>query len=238
MNKSKIAISKVAPKAQAKVAKTIAAPAKIPKLKAPVKAAAKPIVKPAVKADTQVILRHWQEVGFDDRLAHLIKDTSRAVVRALQVRLIAHNVSFGHWTFLRILWEKDGITQRALSEEAGVMEPTTYAAIMAMETLGYITREQLADNKRNNYIFLTRSGKALKKKLVPLAEEVNAVSVRGIETADIKKIRQVLFAMLENLAADEAASGASERRMPSTRELGRLVSGTSAVKPSRLKKTV
>jgi DNA-binding MarR family transcriptional regulator len=175
-------------------------------------------------ADTQVILQHWQEVGFDDRLAHLIKDTSRAVVRALQVRLITHNVSFGHWTFLRILWEKDSITQRALSEQAGVMESTTYAAIIAMEKLGYITREQLGDNKRNNYIFLTRLGKSLKKKLVPLAEEVNAVSVRGIEEDDIRKIREVLLTMLENLAADEAASAASDRRMPSTRELGRLVS--------------
>ncbi|HEY4074695.1 MAG TPA: MarR family transcriptional regulator [Herbaspirillum sp.] len=179
---------------------------------------------PESKADTQVILQHWQEAGFDDRLAHLIKDTSRAVVRALQVRLIAHNVSFGHWTFLRILWEKDGITQRALSEEAGVMEPTTYAAIIAMEKLGYITRRQLAGNKRNNYIFLTEAGSGLREKLVPLAEEVNSISVRGIAEADIQHMRKILFAMLENLAADEETLTSSERRMPSTRELGRLVS--------------
>jgi DNA-binding MarR family transcriptional regulator len=206
------------------------------KSKAP-KANPEPDPKPAPrsnkasKPDTEVILQHWREVGFDDRLAHLIKDTSRAVVRALQVRLITHNISFGHWAFLRILWEKDGITQRALSEEAGVMESTTYTAIMAMEKLGYITREQLADNRRNNYIFLTRLGKSLKKKLVPLAEEVNAVSVQGIAETDIEKIREVLLKMLENLAADEAASDSTERRMPSTRELGKLVS------ESRRKKT-
>ena len=185
--------------------------------------------------ETQVMLRHWREVGFDDRLAHLIKDTSRAVVRALQARLIAHNISFGHWMFLRVLWEKDGITQRALSEEAGVMESTTYTAIMAMEKRGYITREQLADNKRNNYIFLTRLGKSLKKKLVPLAEEVNAVSVEGIPDADIAKIRGVLIKMLENLAADEAAAESTERRMPSTRELGRLVSEGPKKKPAAKK---
>ena len=45
-------------------------------------------------------------------------------------------MSFGHWTFLRILWEHDGLTQRALSEEAGVMEPTTFTALKAMERLG------------------------------------------------------------------------------------------------------
>ena len=40
-------------------------------------------------------------------------------MRALQARLAAHGVSFGHWTFLRILWERDGLTQRELSAEAG-----------------------------------------------------------------------------------------------------------------------
>ena len=175
------------------------------------------------KADTQVILQHWQEVGFDDRLAHLIKDATRALVRALQIRLIEHGVSFGHWTFLRILWEKDGLTQRALSEEAGVMEPTTYAAVIAMEKLGYITRRQLPENKKNNYIYLTSEGRALKSKLVPLAEEVNAISVRDMKEADIKATRKVLLAIIENLAADEIESESKERRMPSTRELGRLV---------------
>ena len=57
-------------------------------------------------------------------------------MRALQARLAAHGVTFGHWTFLRILWEGDGLTQRELSDEAGVMEPTTFAALKAMERLG------------------------------------------------------------------------------------------------------
>ena len=40
-----------------------------------------------------------------------------------------YGVAFGHWAFLRILWETDGLTQRALSEEAGLMEPTTSSAL-------------------------------------------------------------------------------------------------------------
>ncbi|MFX8633184.1 hypothetical protein ABTM26_19550, partial [Acinetobacter baumannii] len=63
----------------------------------------------------EVILRHLREVVPDDRLAHLVKDATRALVRALQARLARHGVSFGHWSFLRILWERDGLTQRELS---------------------------------------------------------------------------------------------------------------------------
>ncbi|MES2537130.1 MAG: MarR family transcriptional regulator [Pseudomonadota bacterium] len=187
----------------------------------------------AEKPETGADLRHWQEAGFDDRLAHLVKDATRALVRALQVRLIEHGVSFGQWTFLRILWQSDGLTQRALSELAGVMEPTTYTALLALEKLGLITRRQLADNKKNSYVFLTPQGRALEEKLVPLAVEVNAISVQGLKESEIKTARKVLLAIIDNLASDEIASTNSERRMPSTRELGRLVAEGATRKTKR-----
>src|SRR3954468_20288126 len=130
--------------------------------------------------ETDVILRHWREAVPNDRLAHLVKDATRAVVRALQMRLAEHEVSFGHWSFLRILWEGDGLSQRELSEQAGVMEPTTFSALKAMELRGYIDRRQIKGDRKKVYVFLTRKGRALRGRLVPLAEEVNKVSVRGI----------------------------------------------------------
>jgi DNA-binding MarR family transcriptional regulator len=124
-------------------------------------------------------------------------------VRALTVRLAEHAVSFGHWTFLRILWEHDGLTQRELSEQAGVMEPTTFAAIKAMEELGYVTRRQMPENRKNVYVHLTPQGRALKDRLVPLAEEVNRIATRGVPPEDVAATRRTLAAMLENLAAEQ-----------------------------------
>jgi MarR family transcriptional regulator, organic hydroperoxide resistance regulator len=154
-----------------------------------------------IKADeTRHILRHWQEAVPNDRLAHLVRDAGRAYTRALQVRLAKHDVPFGHWTFLRILWESDGITQRELSDRAGVMEPTTYSAIKNMEALGYIERRQLVDNKKNMYVHLTPLGRSLKKKLIPLAQDANRVSIQGVSASEIKTTRKVLLAILNNLA--------------------------------------
>jgi DNA-binding MarR family transcriptional regulator len=156
------------------------------------------------------LLRHWREAVPDDRLAHLIRDVARAQMRALQLRLAEHGVSFGHWTFLRILWLKDGLTQRELSELAGVMEPTTFAAVKAMEGMGLIERRQLAGNRKNMHVFLTRAGRSLEKKLVPLAEEVNHISVAGSTEAQLQAMRQFLLLMLENLATDAAAQPPSD----------------------------
>ena len=47
-----------------------------------------------------------------------------------------------------------------------------------------------------------KMGRALKRKLVPLAEEVNRVAVRGVRSADVAATRRTLLAVLENLARE------------------------------------
>jgi MarR family transcriptional regulator, organic hydroperoxide resistance regulator len=120
-------------------------------------------------------------------------------VRELQGRLAEHGVSFGHWTFLRILWQRDGLTQRELSDEAGVMEPSTHAAIKAMEKLGYVKRLQLPENRKTVYVHLTPRGRALKAKLEPLAKGVNRDAIRGLSAREVETAKRVLLAVTENL---------------------------------------
>ena len=171
---------------------------------------------------TQSILRHWREAVPNDRLAHLVKDATRALIRALQIRLAEHAVSFGHWTFLRILWEGDRLTQRELSDRAGVMEPTTFSALKAMERLGYIRRRRFPGDRKKVYILLTPKGRQLRSRLVPLAEDVNRIAVRGVRKADIPIVRSVLLVIIENLAREERVL---EMRMPSTRDLAQVKTG-------------
>src|SRR5271169_650075 len=185
--------------------------------------------------ETDAILRHWREAVPNDRLAHLVKDATRALLRALQMRLTQHSVSLGQWTFLRILWETDGITQRELSELAGVMEPTTFTAVTAMEKLGYVTRRKLSNNRKMVYVSLTSKGRLLKRKLVPLAEEVNRIAVERVNPQDIVLMRRVLLRMIENLARDEVRPN-KRLRIPSTRELARRVHDAEEHSRSRARK--
>lgn len=185
-------------------------------------------LRAASEPATREILRHWQEAVPNDRLAHLVKHAARGFARALQMRLAEHAVSYGHWSFLRILWESEGLTQRQLSGQAGVMEPTTFSALNAMERLGYVVRKPSPTSRKEVHVYLTRKGRGLKNKLVPLAEEVNEVALRDIGAADIATTRRTLLAFIENLAADEMDSLTTRRRIPSTRELSRLLNGSGA----------
>ena len=156
-------------------------------------------------------------------LIHLIKDALRRASRSLHMRLAEHFVSLGHWTFLRILWVHDGLTQSELSERAGLMQPTTFFAVRGMEQLGYIKREKLPNSRRNVHIFLTPAGRALRNKLVPYADEIDALAVAGISDRDIAVTRRTLLAVIRNLADDELEGLRQKRRIRSTREISRFI---------------
>jgi DNA-binding MarR family transcriptional regulator len=143
-------------------------------------------------------------VGNDERIAHLVKDAYRGLSSALQARLKAHGVMYGHWTFLRILWQTDGITQRQLSEQAGVKEPTTFSALQSMEKLGYVMRHKMPDNRKQVRVFLTSKGASLRALLVPAAEEVNEIALAGIPAKNVAIMRETLLAIIENLARANA----------------------------------
>jgi DNA-binding MarR family transcriptional regulator len=152
-----------------------------------------------------------------DRLAHLVKDASKALARSLQVRLAQQSVAYGHWTFLRILWVQNGISQTRLSELAGVMRPSTFAAIRVMTKLGYVTRRQKKGNRKKIYIHLTPYGWSLKDVLVPMAVEVNEIAMENVTKAEAAEFRKVLLAIISNLRKKGLMSVAGAAKQPRRR---------------------
>jgi len=162
------------------------------------------------------------ELKPDERIAHLVRTLSRGFSRCLQIRLVEYNVSFGHWTYLRILWETDGITQRELSRRLGVMEPTVHSALNKMQDADLVTRIQKDGDKKKNYVYLSNTGKSLRSKLEPMAVEVNNIAAEGLSLEMQNMLRQGLLHMSENLACDEQKSLEVGLSMPSTRQIGNI----------------
>ena len=59
----------------------------------------------------------------EDSVGFLLWDANRAMCREFAERMAPHGVTLGLWPYLRALWEGDGLTQRELSERAGLQEP-------------------------------------------------------------------------------------------------------------------
>ena len=84
------------------------------------------------------------------------------------------------------------------------MEPTTFTAVKAMEAQGLVERRRMPSNNKNNYVYLTERGSELSLALIPLAQEVNKIGVKGVSAADLATTKKVLLTIIANLAEDEA----------------------------------
>lgn len=150
-------------------------------------------------------------------MAHLIRYVARGLTRSLQLRLAEHDIQFGTWVFLRILWENDGLTQRELSDRAGLMQSTTHTALAKLEAKGYVTRHHPDGDRKKRIVQLTPAGLAARKVLEPLAEDVNMTAMDGIDPEQIRLVRSTLLAMAVNLDRDEEEALRAGQKVPPTR---------------------
>ena len=157
-----------------------------------------------MKADTREQSTGTQSaLHADERLAHIVRLLSRNFRRSLEYRLSQHKISFGHWIFLRILWDEEGLSQKELSRRAGLMEPTVHSAISKMESLDLVVKRAPNPDKRRQLVYLTDKGRSLRADLIPLAEETNRVAVEGLNEKELAVMRRQLLKMIDNLNRDE-----------------------------------
>ena len=115
------------------------------------------------------------------------------------VAVIDRSVTRGQWYFLRVLWTKDGVSQRELSESVGMMEPTTVIAVQSMEKAGLVRRERSAEDKRKAQVWLTPKAKKLKARLLPIARHITMQAREGVTLAEFELFRDVILRMTRNL---------------------------------------
>lgn len=144
-------------------------------------------------------------------LGYQVRRCHRRFDRLLSIYLGRHNLKTGFWYYLRVLWMRDGVTQKYLSDMTNVTENTTVSMINGMVQQGLVERKKDGVDRRKLCITLTDQGRALEAELMQYAIEINRVAVAGIDPADVATCASVLSRMSANLAAGfEAESGPAE----------------------------
>lgn len=113
-------------------------------------------------------------------------------------RTAGEDVTPEQWAVLIRLWEKDGQSQAELSEATFRDAPTMSRIIDGLESRELLDRRAHPEDGRVRLVHLTRAGKALEKKLVPLAEKIVADLVEGIDDRALVTTRNTLKKMFAN----------------------------------------
>jgi DNA-binding MarR family transcriptional regulator len=139
------------------------------------------------------------EFAPQESAGYLVRDAHRAFQHLLEQRIAPFGVTRGQWYFLRVLWTKDGVSQRELSESVGMMEPTTVIALQSMERAGLVRRERSAEDKRKAQVWLTPKARRLKTRLLPVARHITMQAREGVTRAEFELFRDVILRMTRNL---------------------------------------
>jgi MarR family transcriptional regulator, organic hydroperoxide resistance regulator len=154
----------------------------------------------------------------EESVGHQVRWAHRALQRELEEHLRPYGITLGMWYFLRVLWEKDGQTQRELSDAVGTSEPTTVTALHAMEKRGLAVRIQNSADRRKSNIFLTKPARDLRDLLLREAREVNRIATAGISAAEIDRLITTLGKIRNNLAISADARRRSSSLPSEARE--------------------
>ncbi len=149
------------------------------------------------KQNPTTYLEPTQSIGYLSRI------NFRAFSKALEKLTAPYDVSAGQWRFLRVLWKREGLTQRELCREVGITEATGVKGIASLATAGFVKRSIDVRDKRKIIITLTPHARALEAKLIPMALEINERALEGITKKEADTVRKVLAKTYFNLTKED-----------------------------------
>jgi len=135
-------------------------------------------------------------------LRFLVRALNRRYTKLIESSLGSHiEITYPQWSFLRVLSQEEGLSQRELAERVGLMENTTLVALNVMERRGWLRRERDKKDRRRLLVYLTEDGRAVER-LRPVVRQANRVAIKGLDPSTVATTREALTTMLANL--DEA----------------------------------
>ena len=141
------------------------------------------------------------EFELDNSFVYLINLAAQRVMYELHQTFQAkgYDITPEQWAVLNRLWEQDGLSQVELAERTFKDKPSTTRILSLLEQKAVVHRRRDAEDGRVIHVYLTQTGKDLKEKLIPCAEEVLVKSGKGLTKEELAQLKQLLAKIVNNL---------------------------------------
>ena len=141
------------------------------------------------------------EFNLNDSYGYLINLAAQRLKYELHQTFQAkgYDVTPEQWAVLNRLWEEDGLSQVELAERTFKDKPGTTRILNLLEKKRIVVRHPDESDGRVLRVFLTKTGKDLKDKLIPCAEEVLMKSGKNLTKDELVQFKMTLHRILGNL---------------------------------------
>ena len=106
---------------------------------------------------------------------------------------------------LYVLWQKDGIPIKSLSEKCGLAITSLTTMLERMENHGLISRVQAKTDKRKTLLYLTEKSRSLKSEYDAVSEKMSAIYYEGFSDKEVTQFEHYLERIRKNLEARQGA---------------------------------
>ncbi len=136
----------------------------------------------------------------DTSFGWLVNVVANSMGQELDALLKAEGLSLKVWPALMCLWEHEGVTQTELARMAQIREYTTTRVLDRLEAAELIERRIDPRSRRSYTIHLTKAGRRLKKRLVPLAQKVNEQHLASLKKAEADTLVRLMNKIVSSAA--------------------------------------
>ena len=128
---------------------------------------------------------------------------TRLYAKGLSKRLSPYGVLPGYLDVFFRLWDRDGITQKALHETMDVEQATLSNTLKRMERDGFLLRQRNPKDRRQSLIVLTKTGAGLRKLVLTAIDDLQSVVNTRLSINDRRYFGRILKQMSEHLLDDQ-----------------------------------
>jgi DNA-binding MarR family transcriptional regulator len=137
-----------------------------------------------------------------DSLGFVIYRTALGLKAALQ-RFFKDNgyeITAEQWSIIRRLGEEEGLSQREIGEKAAKDKPNITRMLDALEKKRIIFRQPDPRDRRKYSIYLTKDGRLLHDRLLPLVQELRQRATANLAPRDLELVKDTLNKIFQNIA--------------------------------------
>jgi DNA-binding MarR family transcriptional regulator len=121
---------------------------------------------------------------------------------------IAHTgVTLPMWRVLVALWQNGDQRLGELSERTSIDISTLSRLLLRMQREGYVVRRRSGLDGRALSLTLTAAGREITEQIIPVASRYEDVAIRGMNPADVARLKRLLVKVYANIEALDARAG-------------------------------
>jgi len=134
-------------------------------------------------------------------LGLLLFQASRSTINRLNRNFASagYEITIEQWKILKMLWDKDGLSQKELAEGTWKDKASLARTLDIMEKQNYVVRINDQTDKRQKLIYLTTKAKFSQKELKTIADKTTKEAESNFSSDQITQLNNMLQQIIKNL---------------------------------------